>query len=79
MHRLEESYQKKCAVLCELNSVFGRIAKRKILNILVSRVGENTADNDGDMYFINKIKRAMLMNRVIMKEDIRKMHVRLTN
>lgn len=26
--RLEESYKKKCSVLCELNSVFGRMAKR---------------------------------------------------
>ena len=27
--RLEEAYQKKCSVLCELRGVFGSIAKRK--------------------------------------------------
>lgn len=35
--RMEEAYQKKCEVICELNGVFGKIAKRKNTNILVTR------------------------------------------
>jgi len=35
--RVEEAYQKKCNVLVELNSVFGGFAKRKNMNILITR------------------------------------------
>jgi hypothetical protein len=35
--RVEEAYMKKCNVLVELNSVFGRLAKRKNMNILITR------------------------------------------
>ena len=36
--QVEEAYQKKCEVICELNEVFGRIAARKPTNILITRM-----------------------------------------
>ena len=42
--QIEEAYQKKCAVICELNSVFGQIAKRKKTNILITRECIVTSD-----------------------------------
>jgi len=36
--QVEEAYQKKCDVICELNEVFGKIASRKSTNILITRV-----------------------------------------
>ena len=42
--RIEEAYQKKCAVLCELHEVFGKIAKRKPINILLTREWVNEPD-----------------------------------
>lgn len=47
--RTEETYQKRCAVLCELQSVFGAIAKKKLTNILVTRQGNVGRDASNRM------------------------------
>lgn len=39
--RIEEAYQKKCGILCELNGVFGKYAKKSDTQILVTRIGQN--------------------------------------
>ena len=41
--RIEEAYQKKCGILCELNGVFGKIGQRSPTLILVTRVCQNAA------------------------------------
>ena len=43
-HRFEEAFQKKCAILGELNSVFGSLAQQSSVDILVTRVSENNND-----------------------------------
>ena len=35
--QIEEMYKKKCGVICELQAVFGGIAKRKPTNIIITR------------------------------------------
>ena len=47
--RLEEAYQKKCNVLCELRGVFGSIARRKQQNVLVTRCWLSDFDVSNDM------------------------------
>jgi hypothetical protein len=48
--QMEEAYQKKCVIICELNEVLGRIASRKKTNILITRewVHEPDFNDDAD-------------------------------
>jgi hypothetical protein len=41
-NRTEEAYQKKCGILCELNSVFGKYGKNSETNILITRKGQDS-------------------------------------
>ena len=57
--RVEESYQKRCSVLCELNEVFGKIAKPKTAKILITRVWINEPD------FNNKDEHQKALSKVV--------------
>lgn len=73
--RLEEAYQKKCSVLCELRDVFGGIAQRKSQNVLVTRCWLSDFDVSNDMNRqVNAIKKLMALNKIEVVNGIKKMH-----
>lgn len=78
--RLEEAYQKKCGVLCELNEVFGKIAKRKQANILVTRVWLNPSEAPNDIDQTAKaLKKLITINKIETIKDLSEMHREITS
>jgi hypothetical protein len=77
--RMEEAYQKKCSVLCELRGVFGSIAKRKTSNVLVTRVSINEQDVSNDFnHSVNAIKKVMAINKIEATKGIKQLHRNVT-
>ena len=63
--QIEEAYQKKCAIICELYEVFGKIASRKSTNILVTREWVHEADvNEDANDTITGVKKQQAINKI---------------
>lgn len=63
--RVEEAYMKKCNVLVELNSVFGRLAKRKNMNILITRQSALSSESVKTLSKGSKtLKKLITMNNI---------------
>jgi hypothetical protein len=62
---MEEAYQKKCNIICELNEVFGKIATRKKTNILVTREWVHEADVNEDVNpTVTGVKKQLAINKI---------------
>jgi len=69
--RVEEAYQKKCGVLVELNSVFGKLAKRKNTNILITREVDFATEKGYrfDRHTYN-LKKLILVNQINTQREV---------
>jgi hypothetical protein len=73
--RTEEAYQKKCTVLCELNEVFGKIAKRKAINILITREYVDAPDFNNDTDETAKgLKKVLASNKINTLKNMGELH-----
>jgi len=74
--RIEEAYQKKCGILCELNQVFGRIAKPKRCNILVTRLSTDQEEDTTNNMDKNSIalKKLIALNKIECLRQIDTLH-----
>jgi len=71
---MEEAYQKKCTIICELKEVFGKIAARKPTNILVTREAlTSAADYAKPNQIINGIKKQQVCNKTDTLANINKL------
>lgn len=73
--RVEEAYQKKCGVLCDLNSVFGKMAKRKTVNVLITRLStdEKVSESSIDKSAI-ALKKLIAKNKIEVLKNIDDLH-----
>ena len=61
--REEEAYQKKCGILCELEGVFGKFAKKSPTSILVTRESLNIESADNEVnYTLKGLKKQWLVD-----------------
>lgn len=64
--RIEEAYQKRCGVLCELNGVFGKLARPKHTNVLITRL--STDQKESQATGIDKsaieLKKLLALNKI---------------
>jgi hypothetical protein len=70
--RVEEAFQKKCAILCELDSVFGGLAQQRSIDILVTRVSEakNEVPESGISDTVKVLKKQLISDRIELSEKI---------
>jgi 16S rRNA U516 pseudouridylate synthase RsuA-like enzyme len=77
--RVEEAYKKKCAVLCELNSVFGTLAKRKTVNIIVTRASavgkEKSTRLDKNT---SGLKKFVIVNNIELQQEVAQLRREVT-
>lgn len=60
--RIEEAYQKKCGILCELNGVFGKYAQRSDTLILITRECQNSAGAEEENESLKILKKQLLVD-----------------
>lgn len=68
--RIEESYQKKCGILCELNGVFGGFAQKSQTSILVTRECQNSAGAEEENEVLKVLKKQLLVDQIELNELI---------
>ena len=70
--RVEEAFQKKCGILCELDSVFVGLAQQRNVDILVTRVSEskNEVPESGVSDTVKVLKKQLISDRIELSEKI---------
>ena len=77
----EESFMKKCAILGELNSVFGGMVQQSSVDILVTRLTEhsNEAPDSGQNDAFKILKKHFISDRIEVSQTIQNAQKDLSN
>jgi hypothetical protein len=75
--RIEQAYQKKCGILCELHKVFGRFAPKHPNNILVTRKGQEESKPEETNEALKKLKKTLWNDQIEINQLIHQTHKEL--